>query len=248
VSVAPRQVRLATFNIQHGRKPGGRVDVDLVGGVVAGLRADVVGLQEVDDGVARSGRLDTAAVAAGAAGAAGAFGQSLTLPDGGRYGNAVLVRGAVDDVEVVVLPPRPPGPGPGRGERRTALLATAACDAGPVLSVAVCHLGLGPGEAPAQLAVALRALAARPAPRVLLGDLNLPPRVVRPIVEAAGFTLADGAPTFPAGFPVRRIDHVALDGLEVVATTVVPTPVSDHRPLVVDACTPAGGTEGDGPG
>ena len=58
-------MRLATFNILSGRAPADdRVDPDRFAAVVRELDADVLALQEVDRGQARSGYADLTAVAA----------------------------------------------------------------------------------------------------------------------------------------------------------------------------------------
>src|SRR4051794_7119188 len=63
-------MRLATFNILHGRSPrDDRVDVDRFAAAVKGLDADVLALQEVDRNQPRSGHADLTAVAAEAMGA-----------------------------------------------------------------------------------------------------------------------------------------------------------------------------------
>ncbi len=63
-------VRLATFNVLHGRSPrDGRVDLDRFASVVRALDADVLALQEVDRDQPRSHGADLTAVAAEAMGA-----------------------------------------------------------------------------------------------------------------------------------------------------------------------------------
>jgi endonuclease/exonuclease/phosphatase family metal-dependent hydrolase len=63
-------VRLATFNVLHGRSlDDGVVERERFRAAVAALDADVLGLQEVDRGQARSGHIDLTAVAAEASGA-----------------------------------------------------------------------------------------------------------------------------------------------------------------------------------
>jgi endonuclease/exonuclease/phosphatase family metal-dependent hydrolase len=58
-------VRLATFNVLHGRAPAdGRVDLDRFASAVATLDADVLALQEVDRSQSRSGSADLTALAA----------------------------------------------------------------------------------------------------------------------------------------------------------------------------------------
>lgn len=222
-------MRLVTWNIQHGRRPEGGFDVGLLRRSCAALGADVLALQEVDVGSLRSHRADLVDEVADACGMAAVFGPARRLADRGHYGNALLVRGALEDTEVQVLPCQP-----GR-EARVAVLATAVLEGGLRLSVAVCHLGLK-GEGLDQLPPLLDALAARPLPRAMLGDLNLRPGRVGPLVAAAGMRLVGGEDlTFPAHDPDRRIDHVALAGLVETAVVVPHLPVSDHRPLVVEA-------------
>jgi endonuclease/exonuclease/phosphatase family metal-dependent hydrolase len=63
-------VRLVTFNILSGRSPGdGEVHPERLAGAVAGLAPDVLGLQEVDRSLERSGGVDLTEVAAEAMGA-----------------------------------------------------------------------------------------------------------------------------------------------------------------------------------
>ena len=220
-------MRVATFNIQHGRTPAGDVDVGLVATVVAGLEADIVALQEVDVGVTRSGRVDEAAEIARAAGMTVRFGAASRVGWRGRYGNALLAREPIVDVEVVRLPRLVR-----RGERRSALIARLG-----TVSVAVTHLSVWPPDTWVQLAAVVELLGRRPEPRVLLGDLNLPPAHVVSRVRAAGLTLAGGQPSFPASQPFTRIDHIAVGGLRIGAVTVVLAPVSDHRAGVAELLT-----------
>jgi len=74
VTAEPRRradgvVRLVTFNVQHGRGDDGRTDADRLARAVAALDADVVALQEVDRGQARSGGADLVRAVADALGA-----------------------------------------------------------------------------------------------------------------------------------------------------------------------------------
>jgi endonuclease/exonuclease/phosphatase family metal-dependent hydrolase len=100
--------------------------------------------------------------------------------------------------------------------------------------VAATHLSFRRAEGPEQLEAVLEALQRRPLPRLLLGDLNLAPAVVEPMLTAAGYQLAPTAETFPADAPRTRIDYVAVAGGEVSTTEAPWTPVSDHRPVVAD--------------
>lgn len=221
-------MRIVSFNIQHGRGPRGEIDLQALGSYCAGLRADVLGLQEVDVGARRSGYVDQAGFVARATGMTKVFGQAHRLGWRGLYGNALLVRGRVADVDRLALPRL------ARHEPRAALVARAVlpdCE----FSLAVTHLSVDPRESRAQLDAVLAALSARPLPRVVLGDLNLGPDDVADAFAAAGMSMADPAmPTFPAASPRARIDHVAVAGLEVLGVEVPAAgPISDHRPLLV---------------
>ena len=232
-------LRLATFNIRHGAPSRGyRGDPERVAAACASLAADVLALQEVDQGLARSGGADLAREAAEAAGMNYVFAPTMPLR-GGNYGNALLVRGAIDDVEILRLP--------GgyrfwvRREPRNAIVATIRPDraAGRPVSVAATHLSTQRWASRGQLSQVVDRLTSRPRPHVLLGDLNRTSAEVKshPAFGRIGF--ADGGePTFPALKPVLRIDHVALNGLDIEAVAAVRLPLSDHLALVADVSWP----------
>ena len=206
-------LRVATFNIQHGRGPDGRVDVQRLAHACASIDADILGLQEVDVGVGRSHRADLAGEVAEAAGLHASFAIAMQTDDGGEYGNALLTRQPHSHVEVVRLPAEP-----GR-EPRVALLARVAG-----ISVAVTHLSVGADLHRRQLAAVIARLG--PAPRLVMGDFNHEDPAL------PGLTRAESLPTWPAHAPRLRLDHIATDGLRVEAVDVVELPVSDHRALV----------------
>jgi endonuclease/exonuclease/phosphatase family metal-dependent hydrolase len=80
----------------------------------------------------------------------------------------------------------------------------------------------------------LAALKMRPAPRILVGDLNLRDRVAGPIIAEAGFTAIEHEATWPAPQPEHSIDWIAVEGLEVESVEVLHLPVSDHRAVVAE--------------
>ncbi len=213
-------LRLATFNIKRGMRPDGEVDLPLLVDACRSLDADVLALQEVI-----VGDVDTVAILSEALAMTAVFVQAVVARAGGQYGNALLVRGAVGEVEELFFPDDT--------EPRSAMVATAVVG-GADLSIATGHLGLR-GQAAGELPVVLAALARRLAPLVVLGDLNLTFPEAAPILEASGFTVVDAGPTFPVRKPNRQLDHVGVVGLTVVGSEVVPLAVSDHRALVVTA-------------
>jgi endonuclease/exonuclease/phosphatase family metal-dependent hydrolase len=229
-------MRIVTFNIKHGCIGRGRVHLATLARTCTGFHADLLALQEVDRRARRSGFCDQMALIARATGLAATFGEAARRGPFRRYGNALLGRGTLSDVEVIPLPR------PVAGEPRVAILATLETDGlapgGVRLSVAATHLSFRRQEAPVQLEILLEALGRRPLPRVLLGDLNLGPEVVEPAVAAAGYELAPTPATFPAEQPRMRIDYVAVAGLTVAAARVPKVALSDHRPVIADVRPP----------
>jgi endonuclease/exonuclease/phosphatase family metal-dependent hydrolase len=249
-------VRIATFNILHGRSTqDGTVDVDRLADAVRSLDADVLGLQEVDRDQPRSMNADLTAVAADAMGAVDSqFVAALAGTPGGTwmaatgeeqpgaaYGIALLSRIPVVSWRVVRLPTLGPRvPVWFRGERAPKIVrdeprvAVAAVLEGPGrrFTVATTHLSFVPGWNGLQLRRLVRALAGTREPLVLTGDLNLEPEQVRRITRLR--PIAEGA-TFPADEPARQLDHVLVRGpLHVSGPAEVPRlPLSDHRALVV---------------
>jgi len=219
-------LRVATFNVKHGDDGQGRVDLRRLAAACAGLGADVLAVQEVDRFGRRSGFRDEMAVIARATGLKAVFGAAVRRR-WRSYGNVLLARGPITDVEVLMLPR------PSDGEQRVAIVARVTVN-GLALSVGATHLSFRPGEGLPQLEVLLEALDRRDGPRLLMGDLNLGPEVVEPAVTAAGYRLAPTGPTFPARGPRTRIDFVAVSGLEVLAAATPAPGMSDHLPVVAE--------------
>ena len=246
-------MRVATFNILHGRSPSdGRVDPDRLADAVRELDVDVLALQEVDRGQSRSDRLDLTAVAQEAMGAVdGRFVAALSGEPGGwtaatdreeatGYGVALLSRLPVRSWRVVRLPALGlPVPVRFRGRRpvlvrdepRVAVLAVVDSPLGQ-LAVAATHLSFLPGWNAWQLRRLRHALADHRGPALIAGDLNMSPGVAR---RTTGYRpLAIGL-TFPADAPRRQIDHLLGRGIASARDPRVHAlPVSDHRALSVE--------------
>jgi endonuclease/exonuclease/phosphatase family metal-dependent hydrolase len=250
-------VRIATFNILHGRSlEDGQVDVDRLAAAVKALDADVLGLQEVDRDQPRSMNADLTAVAAEAMGAVDSqFVAALSGTPGGTwmaatgdeqpgsasYGIALISRLPVVSWRVVRL-----GASRGRlpmwfkGSRKPMLVsdeprvAVAAVLDGPhgQFTVANTHLSFIPGWNALQLRRLVRSLQGTREPLVLMGDLNMEPRQAS---RVSGLRPLASADTFPTATPRRQLDHVLARG-PLSATgpaTALHLPLSDHRALVV---------------
>lgn len=235
----------------------------------AALDVDVLAVQEVDHLLPRSGRVDqTSVLAAHLAGAAPAwesrFAAAVHGTPGSRhtfraavatrteepsYGVALLSRHPVRRWAELRLGPsraRLPVVVPAGGPRvvwvpdepRVALAAVVAAPGGDV-TVVTTHLSFSPWRARRQLREVVRWCGGLPGPRVLLGDLNLPSR----LVGVPGWTPALRAPTFPSSGPRVQLDHVLLGpGLHVRGATTRVVAASDHLALRAEllADAPAG--------
>lgn len=249
-------MRLATFNLLHGRSLDGAVDAGRLREAVRLLAADVVGLQEVDRGQPRSHGRDLTAEVADAAGAGHfRFEPALAGTPGGdwraaadgeppgapHYGVGLVSRFPVRAWHVVRLPAAPvrsPVVVPGtrsvlwlRDEPRVGLVAELTTPLGP-LTVTTTHLSFVPGWNALQLRRLTAALRRLPGPHVLLGDLNLPGPLPRAVSRWAPLARV---PTFPAPEPRVQLDHVLACGdlPPVRSVETMRLPVSDHRALVV---------------
>jgi endonuclease/exonuclease/phosphatase family metal-dependent hydrolase len=219
-------VRIVSWNLQHGvPDPVGPPALERAVPGLLDLDAHVYGFQELDRGRVRTRFAHQARVLADALGGELVWGRAKHWLWASQS-NALVVRGEVLEHDVVTLP--------GGGEKRVAVVASVGV-AGGRWSVATTHLSLDPAVARRQLRVALGALASRPKPWVLAGDLNLLPAQVQRLAEAAGFDLIDGPFTINARTrPNRRLDHVLLDGASEVASGVVKLPCSDHLAVWAD--------------
>jgi endonuclease/exonuclease/phosphatase family metal-dependent hydrolase len=256
---------VATFNLLSGRSlTDGVARPELLSEAAAQLDADVVGLQEVDRAQDRSGGADQAALVAAALGATawrfvpaldGTPGGTWTpssaddgaLTEGPSYGVALVSRLPVRSWRVRRFGPAPVGlpllvPG-NRGltrvadEPRVAVAAVLEGPAGP-FTVLTAHLSFVPGWNVRQLRAISRWAATLPAPRLLLGDFNLPGGVPRVV---SGWTQLARVATYPSWRPRVQFDHVLADTpLQVAAAQAVRLPVSDHCALAVDLAAPPG--------
>lgn len=247
-------IRLATFNIQYGTPvPADRttaiVGVDRAGEQsarqlardIAALEADVLGLQEVDRGKIRSGRVDQLRVIAERTGLTPLFAETRH-----KYGMGLLTRLPVTSARVLELAGRTSPwihdeslwvgwrfKWPDKRECLYALLDT---PEGP-LAVGVTHLSTVRPVARRQFQIAARGFDefAPGVPAVLMGDLNLRINHVAEEIPGTGFDILARGNASPSWTPIIQIDHILGRGVTGRANRVVQMPVSDHAAVVVEA-------------
>ena len=236
-------LRVATWNIAGARREAtAEVHLDAVLATVRALGADLLALQEVDRGLARSGRVDQPRAIAEALGPGwfwsyapalvGDNYQPLSGPDPGgpAYGNLLLSRLPVEAVQHWRFPPA------GGGEQRTALVGTIQVGSHS-LTVAGAHLSNKQGYNVGQLRELQQVMAGRLAPRLLLGDFNLTWWALLG-ASRRGWPEVGRGDTFPNSRPNRQLDHVLRNDpagmLRPRRAWVAAAPVSDHRPLIAE--------------
>ncbi|CAO4183116.1 endonuclease/exonuclease/phosphatase family protein [Methylorubrum aminovorans] len=246
-SVASRRLRLVTYNVRHCRGTDGRVAPERVAQVIAALEPDIVALQEVDVGRARTGGLDQAEEIARLVGMFAHFHPALHIEEE-RYGDALLTHLPSRLKRADALPGLLQRPGL---EPRGALWVEVT--AGDVaLQVLTTHFGLLGAERIAQAEALLGpdwlGDPACRAPTVLLGDFNATGwsrayrRLSRRLTDARRLTGARrwrGGASFPSRFPLLRIDHVfvservAVERIAVVDNALA-RQASDHLPVLAE--------------
>jgi endonuclease/exonuclease/phosphatase family metal-dependent hydrolase len=238
-----------TYNVHGCVGVDRRLDVGRVAAVIAQSRPDVVALQELDIGRARSGRVDQARTIAARLGMGVHFNCTVQVQEE-QYGDAILTPLPHRLVRTGPLPTLPRT----RLERRGALWVAVEAGPGVELQVINTHLGLVPLEQRAQTQALLGPdWVGHPdftGPSVLLGDLNATSRYaayrmladrLRDVQRGPAGERRGGrtARTFPARMPVLRIDHMFIgENVEVLDVQAPMTPLSrvasDHLPLVAD--------------
>ena len=226
-------LRVVTYNIRHGRGADEVVNLERTAAVLRGLSPDIVGLQEVDDLVDRSGRVPEAAWFGESLGMAHAFGRFMDY-QGGAYGLAVLSRHPIVSTKSVALP--------NGNEPRVGLSVEVRLPDRRLITVVNVHFDWVRDDKFrfAQASTLAQYLDSLKSPYVLLGDFNDVPesRTLALFTQRATMAKkpADQRFTFPAPQPAREIDFIfyapstAFTAREV--RVVDERVASDHRPVL----------------
>ena len=223
-------LRLMTYNIQHGAGMDDVIDLDRQATIINNALPDLVGLQEVDSCVKRSGKIAQAAVLGQKVGMYATFGGAIPLT-GGKYGVAILSKEKPLSHRNIPLP---------GNEKRTLLV----CEFQEYV-FACTHLALEEENRLASLDIILEEVARWDKPFFICGDWNdEPTSTFITKVKKAGFRMLSYVSnsntyyTFPAGTPKKIIDYIASFGKvynSIKSRKVLNEPeASDHRPVVVE--------------
>jgi endonuclease/exonuclease/phosphatase family metal-dependent hydrolase len=237
--------RILTYNVHRCVGVDRKLDVGRVAAVIADLRPDIVALQELDVGRARTGGVDQAREIARRLEMAVHFHPAMKVEEE-LYGDAILTAYPERLIHADKLPGYPRIQGL---EPRGALWICVEIE-GRYVQVINTHLGLVPREQQIQAAaIAGPRWLGHPdcaGATILLGDFNAVPTsvVYRTLSHKLKAARRQGprpapSPTFPSRMPVLRIDHVFVSDQIVVKHVFAPYTsltriASDHLPLVVD--------------
>jgi len=231
IAEAPRLFTAATYNIHRCYGADGKYEPDRIVQVIRSLKADIIGLQEVDSRVSAGfgmTQLEYITMFTKYKSLIGPCIRDIY----GCYGNALLTKLPILDYRLIDLSVK-------RREPRGAIDVDLDADGTP-LRVIVTHLGRNAAERGIQAKKLVEHIG-KPAdvPVVLMGDFNewFPlSGNLRYLYEKIGKTTVQK--TFPSRLPIFSLDRIwLLHGGKNCDQQVVATPISkfasDHLPVVM---------------
>lgn len=234
VSLTNMQIKVMTFNIQHGRDFVKRdINLKMMADVIHAQEADIIGLNEVRDQGSHLDYQAQAEIIAKHLGFYYYFGKAIDLPQG-PYGNAILSRFPLDEVETIMVPD------PLIKDEKVLCYETRSVIKAKIkkfnLTVLITHFGLAQSEQRNALAVVLSELDTIKGHVVFMGDLNMLPedekiKKLQEHLTDVAIMLRGNLLSFPSINPKRKIDYIFVsEGLEVIATEIPEIVASDHFP------------------
>jgi endonuclease/exonuclease/phosphatase family metal-dependent hydrolase len=233
-------LRLVTYNVRRCLGMDGELSPKRIATVLATCRPDIIALQELDVGRARTLHVDQAREIALALNMQVHFHPALRIFEE-QYGDAVLTPFPSELVKAAALPVSI------RSEARGALWVRIAIG-GVHIDVINTHLGLRMGERAAQIQTLLGrdwVGGCHPKAHVILtGDFNCVPRsrsyrqLTSHLVDAQTQCPIRACATFPSALPMARIDYAfvsqSIRVLEMAPVRSAETRLaSDHLPLLM---------------
>ena len=230
-------LRVMTYNIHVGVGMDKKLDLPRIASVIKQQHADLVGLQEVDRGVERTGRVDEIAELAKLTHMDYAFAFNLKY-QGGQYGVAILSRYPIKSTDHRLYKNT-------REAERRGLIRAEVDVGGRIMNFVTTHLDYQYDDGrlfeAQQLLAALKDVTG---PLIVVGDFNDVPaggayKLMRGQFDDAW---SDGQPadpgySYPADKPAKRIDYILFrkgDRIRTKEVWIVNTLASDHVPVVAD--------------
>jgi endonuclease/exonuclease/phosphatase family metal-dependent hydrolase len=248
VPCADGQLTVMSYNVHHGADTADKAALEDQARAIAAAKAQLVGLQELDNGTQRTGRVDQPAEFARLTGMHVAFTAAIDY-QGGKYGMAILSAYPIRDVFHLHYASYSPS------ERRIAmgilvdLKERLSSSLPSSLLFFTTHLDLNAAHRKAEVVELQQWIAGIAAQHpgagvVVTGDFNArpdDPAYTTMLAEYGDVWQIVGAGagyTFPSIKPTSRIDYVFLGtqapaaNITAVAANIPAVTWSDHRPLV----------------
>jgi endonuclease/exonuclease/phosphatase family metal-dependent hydrolase len=232
-----RTLRVMSYNIHTGVGMDKKLDLPRIAELIKRERPDLVGLQEVDRGVERTGRVDQIEELARLTGMQYAFAPNLAY-QGGWYGVAVLSRFPILSSEHARFQHL-------REAERRGYLRVEVSLGGRAVSFVTTHLDYQYDDNRLyETRQLLEAVSRADAPLIVAGDFNEEPDGASYKLMLSRFADAwpaggaeGGGLTYPADKPRKRIDyifHTPRDRTRARRARVIESLASDHRALVAE--------------
>ena len=249
-SKLPRQLRIVSYNIQHGVGMDQKLDYKRIAGVLENINPDVVAVQEVDSMTRRTNNTYSLGEIADHMRYYASYAPAISF-DGGKYGIGILSRKRPIRTEQHALP--------GREEARTLLVAEF-----DDYVFAATHLSLTEADLMASISIIENIAKKYSKPFIIAGDLNAQPD--SPFIKKfqKSFHICNNkGKSWPADNPRECLDYIAVyksygdvrrpgpaeKGWEqyrpyvgepavTLHSEVVNTLASDHRPIYADIVLP----------
>lgn len=220
-----RHIKVLSYNIRNARGNDEVVDYDRISGVIEGIGADCVAVQELDSATERSGGDVVLDEIAKRTKMYATYNKSIDYKGGG-YGIGILTREKPLSTRAMALP--------GREERRSVLFVEM-----DDYVIGCTHLSLNAEDRLASVDVINRLVENYDKPIFLGGDFNALPTSTEMAEFAKSWTITNDVNNFtiPSDNPNRCIDYVMaynniLFKVETLETAVEDEPVaSDHLPV-----------------
>jgi len=226
-----RKINIMSYNIHRGQDSDNNDKLKEMAELIIKSGADIVGLQEVDSMCFRSGQIDQAKKLAELTDMQVEFVRHFEY-DGGAYGLALLSKFPISDIKNHRLP--------ATGNEKTVAFLTANVNVADSLTfmVGVAHLDYRNANSrfrQANLILDIYKNIAYPA--ILMGDINAEPGSSEVMVLLDYFmdTQPDGAYTFPAEKPTKKIDFIFINKtheIKIITKEVLNSAHSDHLPIL----------------
>ncbi|AOY77560.1 endonuclease/exonuclease/phosphatase family protein [Clostridium formicaceticum] len=221
-------LKIMSYNIHHGRNLFGKYSLDEIAEVIRNSGAEVIGLQELDNGVVRSRFEDQIKYLAEKLSMEYVYGHNANLL-GGKYGNGILSKYPIESYENLHLP---------SGREQRGLLNAVIDVEGTKLNFLVTHLGLNQQERQKQINGIVKYLDTLSNDIILVGDLNARHNskevqfLSKRLVDVGYATGKQKEPTFDLPVLSGRIDYIFIDPqLRPLKYDVIKSRASDHYPI-----------------